>query len=89
VLLLVPVGEVESSPQVFRWRRSPDAARYRFELLDFEAQPLLQAVVVDTFWAPAQGDTAPPSRGSWHVTPLDDLLMDLSESSSATYRTRN
>jgi hypothetical protein len=88
VELLDPVGPQDTAPSFFRWRRDPQAAAYRFELVDSEAVPVLSSVVTDTFWTPKGSAVEVPVSGSWHITPLDELMMDLGPSSTASYRTR-
>ena len=86
VELIAPIGPQEVLPTSFRWRPYPQAQSYRFELMDSQAKPVFQAVVEDTLWSPSQPEFSIPTVGSWHLTPLDGLMMDLAPASTASYR---
>jgi len=82
-----PVGSLDASPTTFRWRSNPDAAYYRFELLDLTATPLVQTVTRDTVIVATATSPVPMSleAGLWKVTAIDDAGLELEASSMTRF----
>lgn len=71
---VAPVGDVDTPPTRFVWRRDSGASYYRFELFGAASSPVFTAVTVDTF-AVVDSTVTVPHSGHWVVTPLDDLRI--------------
>ena len=86
VMPIGPVGDQQSAPVQFVWHRVTGASAYRFELFDAEARVVHRVVLTDTLLAASSLSVDLPVRGSWRLTPLDDLSLDLSNGVRSAYQ---
>jgi anti-sigma factor RsiW len=85
---LAPMGDLTSPPERFVWRGSPNAARYRFRLLDSSARLVHEAVTSDTTLVVPAAFLRGLATGTWIVVVQDRKGAETQVSQPATFRVK-
>ncbi len=83
---LAPVGDVKGAPDRFVWRSSPNAAHYRFRLLDASARLVYESVTDDTTLVLPAALLRDLTAGTWMVVTQDRKGAETRVSPPAAFR---
>jgi hypothetical protein len=78
---------VGALPTLFEWTARDDAAQYRFEMYDAAGAMIHREITAETALT-VPGSVQVPTEGTWRVTPLDSLLIELPGGETASFTLR-